>query len=118
MSASTGTGGDAAGADAAFAAAAHVVSLRLDNHRIVTNPMEPRGAVGSYDAASGRYTLHRLQPEHPRQSRRDAPARSASPPADVRFIAPDVGGGFGAKNFTYAEHALILWAARSASAGR
>ena len=34
------------------------------------------------------------------------------PPADVRFIAPDVGGGFGAKNFTYAEHALILWAAR------
>ena len=34
------------------------------------------------------------------------------PPADVRFIAPDVGGGFGAKNFTYAEHALILWAAK------
>ena len=30
----------------------------LDNHRIVTNPMEPRGAVGMYDAASGRYTLH------------------------------------------------------------
>ena len=30
----------------------------------------------------------------------------------VRFIAPDVGGGFGAKNFTYAEHALILWAAK------
>ncbi|MGH8432601.1 MAG: xanthine dehydrogenase family protein molybdopterin-binding subunit, partial [Solimonas sp.] len=33
-------------------------------------------------------------------------------PAAVRFIAPDVGGGFGAKNFAYAEHALILWAAR------
>ena len=33
-------------------------------------------------------------------------------PAQVRFIAPDVGGGFGAKNFAYAEHALILWAAR------
>ena len=72
--------GDAAGVDAAFAAAAHVVSLRLDNHRIVTNPMEPRGAVGSYDAAADRYTLHRLQPEHPRQSRRHAPAPSASRP--------------------------------------
>ena len=43
--------GDAAAVDAAFAAAAHVVSLRLDNHRIVTNPMEPRGAIGIYDAA-------------------------------------------------------------------
>ena len=30
----------------------------------------------------------------------------------MRFVAPDVGGGFGAKNFTYAEHALILWAAK------
>ncbi len=37
--------GDMAGAEAAFAAAAHVVSLRLDNHRIVMNPMEPRGGV-------------------------------------------------------------------------
>ena len=46
MSAWTGSWGDAAAVDAAFAAAAHVVSLRLDNHRIVTNPMEPRGAVG------------------------------------------------------------------------
>jgi aerobic carbon-monoxide dehydrogenase large subunit len=36
-------------------------------------------------------------------------------PAAVRFVAPDVGGGFGAKNFTYAEHALILWAARRVS---
>ena len=44
--------------DAAFATAAHVVSLHLDNHRIVTNPMEPRGAVGMYDATQGRYTLH------------------------------------------------------------
>ena len=30
----------------------------------------------------------------------------------MRFIAPDVGGGFGAKNFAYVEHALVLWAAR------
>ena len=50
--------GDAAGADAAFAKAAHVVTLELDNHRIVINPMEPRGGVGQFDPASGRYTLH------------------------------------------------------------
>jgi aerobic carbon-monoxide dehydrogenase large subunit len=103
--------GDANAVDAAFATAAHVVSLHLDNHRIVTNPMEPRGAVGMYDATQGRYTLHvSSQNIH---GNRDATARVLGvPPAQVRFIAPDVGGGFGAKNFTYAEHALVLWAAR------
>ena len=95
----------------AFATAAHVVSLNLDNHRIVTNPMEPRGAVGMYDAALGRYTLYvSSQNIH---GNRDATARALGvASAGVRFVAPDVGGGFGAKNFTYAEHALILWAAR------
>ena len=103
--------GDAKAVDAAFAAAAHVVSLRLDNHRVVTNPMEPRGAVGSFDAALGLYTLHvSSQNIH---GNRDATARALGvAPSAVRFIAPDVGGGFGAKNFTYAEHALILWAAK------
>jgi carbon-monoxide dehydrogenase large subunit len=103
--------GDASSADAAFATAAHVVSLRHYNHRIVTNPMEPRGAVGIHDAAQGRYTLYvSSQNIH---GNRDATARALGvPPADVRFIAPDVGGGFGAKNFNYAEYALILWAAK------
>jgi aerobic carbon-monoxide dehydrogenase large subunit len=98
-------------ASAAFAAAAHTVTIRLHNHRIVTNPMEPRGAVGRFDPADGRYTLHvSSQSLH---SNRDAAARWLGvPPSAVRFIAPDVGGGFGAKNFTYAEHALVLWAAR------
>ena len=50
--------GDAAGVDAAFARATHIVTLTLDNHRIVTNPMEPRGCIGQFDLASGRYTLH------------------------------------------------------------
>ena len=103
--------GDAKAVNSAFATAAHVVSLNLDNHRIVTNPMEPRGAVGMYDAALGRYTLYvSSQNIH---GNRDATARALGvASAGVRFVAPDVGGGFGAKNFTYAEHALILWAAR------
>ena len=103
--------GDAAGADTAFAKAAHVVSLTLDNHRIVMNPMEPRGGVGSFDAATGRYTLHvSSQNIH---INRNFVARSLDvEPKDVRFVAPDVGGGFGAKNFAYVEHALILWAAK------
>lgn len=103
--------GDAKAADAAFARAAHVVSVKLDNHRIVMNPMEPRGGVGQHDPASGRYTLHvSSQNIH---INRDHTARALGvKSADVRFIAPDVGGGFGAKNFAYVEHALVLWAAR------
>jgi aerobic carbon-monoxide dehydrogenase large subunit len=103
--------GDAAAVDAAFAKAAHVVALALDNHRIVINPMEPRGGVGDYDAASGRYTLT-LSSQNIHMIR-DAVARSLGvKPAAVRLIAPDVGGGFGAKNFVYAEHVLLPWAAK------
>lgn len=99
--------GDIAGADTAFARAAHVVSLTLGNHRVVTNPMEPRGAVGSFDPATGRYTLHvSSQNIH---INRTFVARSLGTDAkSVRFVARDVGGGFGAKNFAYVEHALIL----------
>jgi aerobic carbon-monoxide dehydrogenase large subunit len=104
--------GDTAAVDAAFAAAVHVVvELDLDNHRIVTNPMEPRGVIGLWDADRGRYTAHvSSQSIH---TTRDNTARALGvAPAAVRFVAPDVGGGFGAKNFIYPEHALILWAAR------
>jgi aerobic carbon-monoxide dehydrogenase large subunit len=103
--------GDAAAIDAAFAAAARIVELNLDNHRIVVNPIEPRGVVGCWDAESGRYTAYvSSQSIH---ATRDNTARALGvPPAMVRFVAPDVGGGFGAKNFIYPEHVLILWAAK------
>ena len=103
--------GDRAAADAAFAKAAHVVRLALDNHRVVTNPMEPRGIVGTYDDATGRYTAYvSAQSIH---VTRDFTARALGVEKDrVRFVAPDVGGGFGAKNFVYPEHALLLWATR------
>ena len=103
--------GDNAAVDSAFAKAAHVISLALDNHRIVTNPMEPRGIVGLYDPNTERYTAHvSAQSLH---ATRDAASRALGvEPGRVRFIAPDVGGGFGAKNFVYPEHVLIPWAAK------
>jgi carbon-monoxide dehydrogenase large subunit len=103
--------GDWPAVDAAFAAAAHRVQLRLDNHRIVINPIEPRGVVGIWDAGSGRYTAHvSSQSLH---ATRDNTARALGvAPHAVRLVAPDVGGGFGAKNFIYPEHVLTLWAAR------
>ena len=103
--------GDSAAVDAAFAMATHVVQLKLDNHRIVTNPMEPRGVIGLYDPDNGRYTAYvSSQSIH---ATRDNTARALGvAPSAVRFVAPDVGGGFGAKNFVYPEHVLMLWAAR------
>ena len=103
--------GDRESVAAVFATAAHVVRLQLDNHRIVTNPIEPRGVIGLWDAATGRYTAHvSAQSLH---NTRDHAARALGvEPAAVRFLAPDVGGGFGAKNFIYPEHVLIPWAAR------
>ena len=37
---------------AAFAKAAHVARISLVNNRLVGNPMEPRAAIGEYDAAT------------------------------------------------------------------
>jgi len=103
--------GDPAAVEAAFAAAVHIVELRLDNHRIVTNPIEPRGVIGLWDPEQGRYTAHTSsQSIH---ATRDNTARALGvAPTAVRFVAPDVGGGFGAKNFIYPEHVLTLWAAK------
>jgi len=74
-------------------------------------PDGARGLIGLYDPDSGRYTAHvSSQSIH---ATRDQAARALGvPAAQVRFVAPDVGGGFGAKNFIYPEHVLIPWAAR------
>lgn len=103
--------GDHAGAEAAFARAAHLVTLDLDNHRVTTNPIEPRGSVGLYDPEAGRYTLH-ISSQNIHINRNHTARCLGVEPAAVRFVAPDVGGGFGAKNFIYAEHILVAWAAR------
>src|SRR5712692_11562293 len=50
--------GDTEQVAAAFAKAAHVTRLKLVNSRVVVNAMEPRAALASYDAASGRFTLY------------------------------------------------------------
>jgi carbon-monoxide dehydrogenase large subunit len=103
--------GDAAACDAAFAGAAHVVTLDLVNQRLVPSSMEPRCALGSYDAATGRITL-RLSSQMP-SGARDTLCEVLSLPAEqVRVVVGDVGGGFGMKTGLYPEDIVVAYAAR------
>jgi aerobic carbon-monoxide dehydrogenase large subunit len=103
--------GDAAASDAAFAAAAHVVSLDLVNQRLVPSSMEPRCALGSYDAATDRVTL-RLSSQMP-SGARDALCEVLNlPPEKIRVVVGDVGGGFGMKAGIYPEDIVTTYATR------
>jgi len=103
---------DAKATDAAFAKAARVVTLELINNRVVVNSMEPRNAIGDYDAASGRATLTTATqgPHFVRDPLAEIVLKI--PKEKLRLITPNVGGGFGMKAFVYPEHALVLWAAK------
>ncbi|MEO9102027.1 MAG: xanthine dehydrogenase family protein molybdopterin-binding subunit, partial [Burkholderiaceae bacterium] len=104
--------GDKDGVDAAFAKAAHVTKLDLVNNRLVPNAIEPRAALGSYDRASGEYTLY-VSNQNPHVERLLMTAFVLNlPEHKVRVIAPDVGGGFGSKIFLYAEDVALTWASK------
>ena len=49
--------GDRAATDAAFAMARHIVEVELVNNRVIVTPIEPRAAIGSYDATADRLHL-------------------------------------------------------------
>jgi aerobic carbon-monoxide dehydrogenase large subunit len=103
--------GNAAAVDAAFRQAAHVVRLDTWVHRITGVPMEPRAAVGAWDPASGRYTVHAGAGGLGRTQTGVAGALGV-PERAVRVLARDVGGNFGTRNSCYPEFALVAWAAR------
>ena len=103
---------DFAATDAAFARAAHVTTLEIVNNRVVVNSMEPRNAIGDWDAVAERPVLHTgTQGSH---FVRDPLAEVVLkiPKEKLRVVTPpNVGGGFGMKAFVYSEQALVVWAA-------
>ena len=109
--------GDKEATDAAFRKAAHVARVSLVNNRVVQNSMEVRGAIGSYDANSGRYTLYTSNQN--RHMLRDWIANSflKCDPLTVRVLVDDVGGGFGMKTHPYHEQVLVLYAAKKLGRG-
>lgn len=103
--------GDGAAVAAAFERAAHVVRLETRVQRVTGVPMEPRAAVGVYDGASGRCTLHAGSGGVARH-RSDLATVLGIPEEAARVVAGDVGGNFGTRNSFYPEFALVVWAAR------
>ena len=105
--------GDAARAAEAFASAAHVVSLELENQRLAPSPMETRGVLASYDPATDRIDI-RLSSQMPTAVRNTiADEVLGIPKEKIRVTVGDVGGGFGMKTGVYPEDAVVAWAARS-----
>ncbi len=104
--------GDKGQVDAAFTGAAHVTKIDLINNRLAPNPMEPRAAIASYNRAGDDYTLY-VANQNPHVERLLMTAFVLGlPEHKVRVIAPDVGGGFGAKIFLYAEDVCLTWASK------
>jgi carbon-monoxide dehydrogenase large subunit len=106
--------GDEAATARAFGDAALVVEREFVINRVVNCQMEPRATIGTYDPATGVYTLIAGSQGAVRQ--RVYLASALNVPIDkVQVICPDVGGGFGPRTYLYSEAVLVAWASRRVS---
>jgi carbon-monoxide dehydrogenase large subunit len=103
--------GDKSATDAAFRAAAHVVEARFFNNRVINCQMEPRAAIGDWDAIQGRLTLH-AGGQGVHRHKMLLGQMFGLAPEQVRVTSKDVGGGFGPRNMMYPEFVMVCWAAK------
>lgn len=92
-----------------FAGADVVVERQINNHRMAPGMLETRAilAMPAGDTLTV-YCSHQM----PHRLRDDLAASLGVEPAGIRVIAPDVGGGFGAKGgYFYPEYPLVVAAA-------
>ena len=76
------------------------------NQRLVPNAMEPRGVVAHYEPGKGSMTIW-SSTQNPHILRTMIAAMNGLGENQVRAIAPEVGGGFGAKINIYAEEYVV-----------
>ena len=101
--------GDEESTEKAIAEAAHVVRLSVGDNRIISNPMEPRGAWA--DMEDGRLHLS-FGGQGVWNTKRNGAKIYGIEPEEIRVTIPDVGGGFGTKAPDYPETYLVGQAAR------
>jgi carbon-monoxide dehydrogenase large subunit len=100
--------GDKTACDAAFEGAAHVVSLPVEDNRIIVNSMEPRGCFAEWE--DGRLHVC-FGGQGVWGMKDDLVAMFGLGAEKVRVTNPDVGGGFGMKGFVYPEYFAVAAAA-------
>lgn len=88
-----------------------IVKIRLVNQRLIPSPIEPRAVSASYDSVTEKLTFF-LPSQVPHMSRRWLSETLGWPEHKIHLIAPDIGGGFGAKMHFYAEEILVAYASR------
>lgn len=86
-----------------LAAAPHRLAVHLRNQRCAAVPMEPTVCLADWQASG--LTLYATS-QAPHHMRNEVATMFGLPQQDVRFVAPDVGGGFGAKASFYPEFLL------------
>ncbi|WP_293575859.1 xanthine dehydrogenase family protein molybdopterin-binding subunit [Phaeobacter sp.] len=102
--------GDEAATEAAFAAAAHRVSLQVEDNRIIVNTMEPRGCFADWRDGRLHFTYGGQGVWAMKRQLVDKMGLDAEA---VQVTTPDVGGGFGMKAMPYPEYFVVAQAARA-----
>jgi len=102
---------ETAGVAAAFTSAHRVVEFTLTSRRQSAVPLETRGAVATFDAATGRVTLS-ASTQMPHLLRTGIADALGIPESELRVATPEVGGGFGQKMPLVPEYVVAVWAAR------
>lgn len=88
--------------DAALATAKIIVKARIRANRVFPLALEPRGCVAAPDPITRGMTVW-SSTQAPHWNRKDIAQALGLNESQVRFIAPEVGGGFGSKIGTYPE---------------
>jgi carbon-monoxide dehydrogenase large subunit len=91
---------------AAQQAADVVVRQRLRNQNVIPGALEPRSVLADYDDRTGTVTVH-SSTQSPHIIKRMLAEVLSFPEDRLRVVAPDVGGGFGAKLHLYPEEVLV-----------
>ena len=95
----------------AFARAAKIVRVTLDNTRVIGNPMEPRACLAHYDSARDLHVLYACTQGVAGMRGQLATVLGVAP-EKVRVAAEEVGGGFGVRFNIYPEYCAASMAAR------
>lgn len=97
-------------AEAAFAGAARIVTVRSVQPRLAGVAMEPRTTLAWLDPSADELRVW-SSTQSPFRVRAEVAASLGYPESRIRVVAPQVGGGFGVKGSPYREDVLVAWLA-------